>query len=87
MDVEQASASIDALIDKRAAGREEATAAEMLWKESVRKHHAKLRRQRRGEWFCYFSALADSLRKSADELERKAQALLLEDEPERSNTR
>ena len=58
--------------------------SEMMWKESTRKHNAKLRRQRQGEWFCYWSALADSLRKSAEHFEAKAQALL-EDEPERRN--
>ncbi len=79
MDVARASDQIDALIEKRAAGREEATAAEMLWKESVRRHHEKLRRQLRAEWFVYFSTLADSLRASADGFEAKAQALL-EDE-------
>ncbi len=80
MDVARASDQIDALIDKRAAGREEATAAEMAWKESVRRHNAKLRRQHRAEWFAYFSTLASSLRASADHYERRAQALL-EDEP------
>ena len=85
MALARASDQLDALIERRAGERSEANAAEMAWKESVRKHHAKLRRQRRGEWFCYWSALADSLRKSADEFEAKAQALL-EDRNERSNT-
>ena len=79
MNVARASDQIDALIEKRSRQRSEANATEMAWKESVRKHHAKLRRQRQGEWFCYFSALADSLRKSAEHFEAKAQALL-EDE-------
>ena len=80
MDLEQASASIDALIDKRAAARTGATFEEMLWKESVRKHHAKIRRQHRAEWYCYFSHLAASLRASADRYERRAEALLEENE-------
>jgi hypothetical protein len=79
VDVEQASASIDDLIDKRALQHEEANLEEMAWKASVRRHNARLRRQHRAAWFCYWSALADSLRKSADEFEAKAQALL-EDE-------
>jgi hypothetical protein len=79
VDVARASDQIDALIDKRAAGREEATAAEMAWKASVRKHNTKLRRQHRAEWYCYFAALADSLRRSADHYERRALELL-EDE-------
>jgi hypothetical protein len=76
VDVARASDKIDALIDKRAAGRGEATAEEMAWKTSVRRHNAKLRRQRQGEWYCYFSALADSLRASAEEFERRAERLL-----------
>ena len=84
MDVEQASASIDALIDKRAAERGTANLEEMAWKASVRRHNAKLRRQRQGEWYCYFAALADSLRRSADHYERRALELLENDPPEGS---
>ena len=53
VDVARASDQIDALIDKRAAGREETTVAEEAWKSSVRRHNAKLRRQHRAEWFVY----------------------------------
>ena len=84
MDVGQASDQLDALIDKRAAERGAANLEEMAWKASVRKHHAKLRRQRRSEWFCYWSALADSLRASADHYERRALALLENAPPEGS---
>ena len=77
MDLAKASDQIDALIEKRT-GRGEANDAEMMWKASVRKHNARLRRERRAEWFCYFSALADSLRRSADEFDAKASALLEE---------
>ena len=80
IDVEWASASIDVLTDKRSWQRSEANASEMAWKESVRKHNVRLRREHQGEWFCYWSALADSLRASAEHFERKTQALL-EDEP------
>jgi len=74
VDVEQASASIDALLDKRA--RAGANAEEMMWKESVKRHNAMLRRERRTEWFCRFSALAASLRASAEGYERRAGTLL-----------
>ena len=84
MDVARASDQIDQLIEKRAAGREEATAAEMLWKASVRRHNAKLRRRHRADWYCYFAALADSLRASADHYERRALELLENDPPEGS---
>ncbi len=75
MDLEQASASIDALIDKRAAARTGAAFEEMLWKESVRKHNAKIRRQHRAEWHAFYSRLAASLRASAERYERRAEAL------------
>ena len=84
MDLARASDELDRLIEKRAGERDAANFEEVAWKASVRRHHAKLRQQHRAEWFCYWSALADSLRKSADEFEAKAQALL-EDEPERRN--
>ena len=81
MDVARASDQIDALIDKRAAARRGANFEEMAWKESARRHNARLRRQHRAEWFRYWSALASSLRASADEFDRRAEALL--EEPDR----
>ena len=78
IDVEQASASIGALIENRSRQRPEANDAEMLWKESVRKHNAKLRRERMAEWFEFYSRLAYSLRASADEFDARAEALLEE---------
>jgi hypothetical protein len=79
VDVARASDQIDALIEKRSRQWSEANAEEMAWKASVRKHNAKLRRQRKAEWFCYWSALADSLRASAEVYEARASALLEED--------
>ena len=76
MDLAKAGDELDRLIERRAAGREEATAAEEAWKSSVRRHNAKLRRQHRAAWFAHFSALADSLRRSADHYERRALELL-----------
>jgi hypothetical protein len=61
---------------------EEANASEMAWKGSVRKHNARLHRQRRGEWFCYWSALAESLRRSADHYEGRALELLEDEKPD-----
>ena len=83
MALARAEADLNNLIERRAREKDASNASEMAWKESVRKHNAKLRRQRQGEWYCYFAALADSLRKSAEHFEAKAQALL-EDDPERS---
>ena len=81
IDVEQASASIDALIDKRTAGRGEAADAEMLWKASVRRHNARIRRENRALWFTYYSNLAASLKTSADWYEARAAELLDEEQP------
>ena len=80
MDVIRASDQIDALIEKRAKANDEANFEEQAWKASARKHNAKLRRQHRAEWFAYFSNLADSLRRSADEFDARASALLEDDE-------
>ena len=80
MDLARASDQLDALIDKRAAARTGATFEEESWKASVRRHNAKIRRQHHAAWFVYFSTLADSLRASADEFDRKAEALTREDE-------
>ena len=79
MDVARASDQIDALIEKRVRQSKEANAEEERWKASARKHNAKIRRRYRAEWFCYWSALADSMRASAERFEEKARALL-EDE-------
>ena len=79
MDLARAETDLNDLIERRAREAGEANATEMAWKVSVRKHHEKLRRQRRGEWYCHFAALADSLRRSAEHYEAKARELL-EDE-------
>ncbi len=79
MDVERASDQLDVLIERRAQERSKANELAAAWEASARRHREKLRRQRRAEWICYWSALADSLRQSAAEFERKAE-MLLEDE-------
>ncbi len=80
MDVEQASAQIDQLIERRSSERNAANALAELWRASERRHREKLRRQHRAAWFCHWSALAESLRASAAEFEAKAARLLEEDE-------
>ncbi len=76
MNVERASDQLDALIERRSRERSKANELAELWRASERRHQEKLRRQHRAEWFCYFSALADSLRQSAAEFERKAAKLI-----------
>jgi hypothetical protein len=79
VDVARASDQIDALIDKRAVARAGANFEEMAWKASVRRHHQKLQRARRAEWFEFYYRLASSLRRSAEEFDRRAEQLLLEE--------
>ena len=79
MDLAKASDQIDALIEKRT-GRGEANDAEMMWKASVRRHNARIRRENRALWFTYYSNLAASLKTSVDWYEARAEALL--EEPE-----
>ena len=79
--MEAASDQLDALIEKRTAERDGANAEEELWKASARKHNAKLRRQHRAEWFAFYSRLADSLRASAERYDRRAEALLEDEQP------
>ena len=76
MDVARAESDLNALIERRAREASERRSEEMLWKESVRRHNAKLRRQHRAEWFAHFSNLAAAFRASADQFDRKAEALL-----------
>jgi hypothetical protein len=78
VDVARAEIDLNGLIERRARQRSEANASEMMWKESVRRHHVRLRRERRAEWFAHFSCLASSLRASADEFGARAEALLEE---------
>ncbi len=53
---------------------------EAMWEASARRDRERKRRQNRAAWFVYFCGLADSLRASADEFDRRAEALL--EEPE-----
>ncbi len=61
-------------------GQERANSLEAMWEASARRHREKLRRENAARWFTYFSNLADSLRRSAEEFERRAEALLDDDE-------
>jgi len=81
VDVARVSDQIDGLIEKRSRQHAEANFEEMAWKESVRRHHERLRRERRAEWVRYWSVLADSLRASADEFDARAERLL--EQPDR----
>ncbi len=78
MDLARAETDLNNLIEERARQHGEANLEEESWKASVRRHNEKIRRRRRAEWFRYWSALASSLRASADEFDRRAARLLEE---------
>ena len=76
MDVARASDQIVALIEKRAGERNAANELRAMYAESARRHREKRRRENGAAWYSHFSALADSLRRSAEEYERRAERLL-----------
>ncbi len=79
MDVERAEmieGELDILISRRADKSPDPDELEESYKESVRRHRERIRRVNRAEWYSHFSALADSLRRSADAYEARALALL-----------
>ncbi len=82
MDVERASDQLDALIARRSREREKANELASLWRASERRHQEKVRRANAALWYSHFSALADSLRRSAEEFERRAAALLVDEREE-----
>jgi multidrug resistance efflux pump len=76
LDLEQASAQIDTLIERRASQREKANSLEAMWAASERKHKAKLREQNRLEWGHFYATLAESLALRAADYHRRARILL-----------
>ncbi len=82
MDVERASDQLDVLIERRAQERSKANELAELWRASERRHQEKVRRANAALWYSHFSALADSLRASAEEFERRAQELLVDEREE-----
>ena len=75
MDVELASAGIGALIERRAGERSAANERDELWRDSQRRHDAKLREANRVAWQDFYLRLAESLRVSAALYDSKAEAL------------
>jgi hypothetical protein len=74
---ERAEGEIDRFILKPERDRSEANRVEALWKASDRRHHARLREQRRWEWVRHFEHIRDLCAQGlADEHRVKAEALL-----------
>ena len=76
MDVARASDQIDALIARRAGERGAANELAAMYAESARRHRERRRREIRAEWYRHWSGLAESLRRSAEHFEEKAEKLL-----------
>ena len=70
MDVEAASASIDALIERRSRGVDP-DEREGLWRESVRKYHARRREERLWERIRYHEAMIRAHTENFEELLRR----------------
>ena len=85
MDLARAGDQIDQLIEKRSGERDASNELQAMYEASARRHREKIRRQNRAAWFSHFSALADSLRASAEAYEARASALL--EEPDRGEGR
>ena len=76
MDVAKAGDQIDRLIEKRAGERDAANELAEMYEASARRHRERKRRENGAAWYSHFSALASSLRRSAEEYERRAERLL-----------
>lgn len=55
--IEKVEADLNAFIERRAQGSAKAQAEEMSWKQSVRKYHARLDKERLREQHAYHSAM------------------------------
>jgi Mn-dependent DtxR family transcriptional regulator len=69
--IESAEASIDSFIERRAKASSAENAREMMWKESVRKHHNRLRDERLWARLDYHRAMLDAHTRSFEELLRR----------------
>ena len=67
---------VDALVNKRAAERAAANAAEDLWKGSIARHRDRKRQQNRWRWVRYFDRLAANHAAISADYERRAEALI-----------
>lgn len=56
-------------------------AREELWHESVRRYNARRRKEVRAQWYGFYCRMADSLRRRAEDYERRAEDLCEEGTP------
>lgn len=81
---EAVEAELDRMIERRGSETRRTgqdVAVEEVWRESERKHDARLRDQRRWEWVRFFEGLAESHALIGREFERRALELLEDTEP------
>ncbi len=69
---------LEAFIGRRAEKNGAATAAEMVWKSSVRRHNARRRKEARAAWFAHFCRMAENHARIAQDYERRAEELCKE---------
>ena len=78
MRADTADDALDKLIAKRAAVVSPANAREALWKDSVRRHEAAVRRRNRWEWIRHFDLMAANHAALAERYKARAEELLEE---------
>jgi hypothetical protein len=78
VDVEQASAQIDTLIERRASSRQKANSLEELWAASERRHKARVHQEHRELWIDYYRRMAENHALLSAEHQRRARALMEE---------
>ncbi len=69
MDVEQASAQIDVLIERRASQKDEANQLEVFYAESVRRYNEQRRRENKALWYEHYCRMSESHRKLSEDYE------------------
>ncbi len=75
LELERASASINELIERRAAERQRANWEADLWKNSEERLRARERERNRAAWYGYYSRLADAHAELSEEFARRAEQL------------
>ena len=79
MDVDKASAGIDALIEKRSRDKKRVNEEEDRWKASERRHQEKRRRENRQAWLEYYEKMNRLHLGIAEEHASRRSQLLAED--------
>ena len=76
--IEKAEASLNNLIERQAKAASKASAEEDLWKMSVRRHNAAVRRRNVALWYAHFCQMADNHAALAADYAERAERLCQE---------